>query len=662
MRSFRTTAFRGTSDTCAPHATVIKQIYPTWHPPIGRRRDCCDFRHIDPPALSFRSALLAQRASWNAPSRRSIKEARPNPPFSLTHFSLSTNQLPMAAMQDLKVTYASDIRRLKLPSSARFDDLVALLASVYSVPPTGAGFAVKYKDDEGDLVTISCDAELAHAVDRAGGGLLRLELFPADGRGRRPAPTGVPFCRPLGAPGPGPGRPAHKPYVRGPHGPPHHIPPPPAGPPHAPPPHVPLPHVPPPHMPLPHGPPLHVPPPHVPPPHARPPHVPPPPHGPPPMYGPPPHGPPPHAPPPHGPPHGPPPGPPPPPNDLDLSRLLSLLSSPALAPLLSRISPSTRASITSLVSDLSRTLPLPTIFAAAPIALPTLSAFLSRPSASTPSELSSRGESLLRDLSPAISGLVGPANWARIASAVRTALADPAARGVLDALGPRAAAFGAGGIAGAAAMRAARGGSSAGDAAARDPGREAARAAAEREADIPQPSLSRFDVHDACCSACRSPIIGVRHMCLNRRAGDLCEACYANPATDKTGLEFRSVPLPWLTEDPDRLIPFPTLALDDRGVEVRFLQKILVDFGFLTLDAIPNGVGTYCRVTADAVNRFRAHYGLETQGAFGVYDEIVAASFLSVLESGVPPAAAAGASAGRSSAAGAAQDGSAAAS
>lgn len=360
--------------------------------------------------------------------------------------------------------------------------------------------------------------------------------------------------------------------------------------------------------------------------------------------------------------HAPPPSPPGAANDLDLSRLLMLLNSDALRPLLARISPSTRATVTSLIADLSRTLPLPILFAAAPVALPRLQAFLARGTPSTTPELVTRGESLMRDLAPAIGGLVGGANWQRILSAARTALSDPATRSVLAALGPRAAALGAGGVAGAAAARAARGGSSAGDAEARDPARAAARAAAERAAGVPQPTLSRFDVHDGVlCSECRTTIVGVRHMCLNRQGGDLCEKCHADPAVDKAGREFRAVALPWLAEDAERLVPHPTLALHDRGVEVRFLQKLLVDARFLTLGDIPNGVGTYCRVTADAVNRFRSHYGLGAQGRFGVYDEIVAASFLSVLESGVPPSASAGAATGRSAPSSATQDNSAAA-
>ncbi len=97
-----------------------------------------------------------------------------------------------------------------------------------------------------------------------------------------------------------------------------------------------------------------------------------------------------------------------------------------------------------------------------------------------------------------------------------------------------------------------------------------------------------------------------------------------------------------LADNSGRKVPLPTLTFGSHGVEVSMLQKILTDLGYMTPDMYRFRVGTYGPNTAKAVNRFREHYGLGMQGQYGMYDDIVAASLLSVLESNVPPAAASG--------------------
>ncbi|KAJ8904619.1 hypothetical protein NDN08_001137 [Rhodosorus marinus] len=238
-------------------------------------------------------------------------------------------------MKDLKVKCEldGDIRRF----SVRVDgvaDLQSQIRKTYNLEE--GGFGMKYKDDDGDLITLELDSELEEALvllESSGASLLKLSVRKAGNTGPHPEasagnvkagppPKPAPVQQRAGGPPPHGTPPGH--MHAPPHGPPPghmHAPPhgPPPGhmhaPPHGPPPghmHEP-PHGPPPEGPPsghmhapPHGPPsghMHAPP-HAPPPgHMHtPPHAPPSPSGPP-------HEPPP---PPTGPPHPPSQAPPPP--------------------------------------------------------------------------------------------------------------------------------------------------------------------------------------------------------------------------------------------------------------------------------------------------------------------------------------------------------------
>ena len=70
-----------------------------------------------------------------------------------------------------------DIRRFVLPESANFDILLAHIRSMYDINY----FTIKYKDEDGDLVTIATDEELKEAIswtDKSG--MLRISVFKND--------------------------------------------------------------------------------------------------------------------------------------------------------------------------------------------------------------------------------------------------------------------------------------------------------------------------------------------------------------------------------------------------------------------------------------------------------------------------------------------------
>ncbi len=100
---------------------------------------------------------------------------------------------------------------------------------------------------------------------------------------------------------------------------------------------------------------------------------------------------------------------------------------------------------------------------------------------------------------------------------------------------------------------------------------------------------------------------------------------------------------PWENE-PDRpLVPRPTLSMGSRGTEVLFLQHLLTNLGYMTPADYRLRAGVFGPRTAAAVTAFRRDCGLPPT-PFPVYDDVVAASLLSLIDVGVPPTAATGAS------------------
>jgi hypothetical protein len=80
----------------------------------------------------------------------------------------------------IKLQYGSDIRRVSLDTVPRFKDLCELASSLFSGLKEGA-FQFKYKDDEGDLISVTSQVELQEAVRVAGSkGILKLNVVPLD--------------------------------------------------------------------------------------------------------------------------------------------------------------------------------------------------------------------------------------------------------------------------------------------------------------------------------------------------------------------------------------------------------------------------------------------------------------------------------------------------
>lgn len=87
--------------------------------------------------------------------------------------------VPAAApVRTIKVKYNDDFRRFPFPVDAsaggQYDALMGSLASSYGV--AREALCVQYVDDEGDLVTVGSDAELAEAIRCNDGTILRLTL------------------------------------------------------------------------------------------------------------------------------------------------------------------------------------------------------------------------------------------------------------------------------------------------------------------------------------------------------------------------------------------------------------------------------------------------------------------------------------------------------
>lgn len=75
----------------------------------------------------------------------------------------------------VKASLGGTIRRLGVPPPADWAHLAAAVGGVYGVLP--ARLAFSYIDDEGDVVALSCDADLAEACRLVTpGGVLRLVL------------------------------------------------------------------------------------------------------------------------------------------------------------------------------------------------------------------------------------------------------------------------------------------------------------------------------------------------------------------------------------------------------------------------------------------------------------------------------------------------------
>jgi len=94
-------------------------------------------------------------------------------------------------MFTVKLQHDSDIRRFKM-GDIIFDSLLTKVSEVCALPTDSV--VLKYKDDEGDLVTVTCDDELEEAVQMQSGNVLRLIVSsqPSSPAAPTPAPAPAP--------------------------------------------------------------------------------------------------------------------------------------------------------------------------------------------------------------------------------------------------------------------------------------------------------------------------------------------------------------------------------------------------------------------------------------------------------------------------------------
>lgn len=75
-------------------------------------------------------------------------------------------------MVQVKALYNGERRRFSVPDAVSFAQLQSQLCSTFTV----GGMAIKYRDGENDLITITCDDELREAI--VADEILRIELVP----------------------------------------------------------------------------------------------------------------------------------------------------------------------------------------------------------------------------------------------------------------------------------------------------------------------------------------------------------------------------------------------------------------------------------------------------------------------------------------------------
>lgn len=92
-------------------------------------------------------------------------------------------------MQSLKIEFDHSLRRVNIPAQAKFADLAATLTALLGV----SDFTVQYRDEEGDLITIATDQELAEILRAESNNKVTRLLVT---RGQSPAPSETPAPTP----------------------------------------------------------------------------------------------------------------------------------------------------------------------------------------------------------------------------------------------------------------------------------------------------------------------------------------------------------------------------------------------------------------------------------------------------------------------------------
>ena len=303
-------------------------------------------------------------------------------------------------------------------------------------------------------------------------------------------------------------------------------------------------------------------------------------------------------------------------NTEDIERFVREFDPQAIGGDFANIQASTTEALRNLVAHLVRQSSLVDTLQALPAAMPLLRGFVAELRSDAP-VTPARVEALATAVNTTLVARLGADNARRVADFVRTAAVDAAVQSILRRI-PSGMSV---------------------DVDAGDEGSSASAGATSG-------ARGRLDVHvDICCDSCSAaPIVGVRYWCTSQPNYDLCERCYQDDAVSKAGKTFRAIAYPWEAE-PDRpLVPRPALGVGARGTEVRFLQHLLTNLGYMTPADYRFRAGVFGPRTAAALNAFRRDCGLPPT-PLPVYDDVVAASLLSLIDAGIPPTAATGASA-----------------
>jgi len=78
----------------------------------------------------------------------------------------------------IKLQFETDVRRLTLEKLPAFAELLDLVRSLFESSNLPSSFLLKYKDDEGDLISVGSDRELTEAFNVMGKGILRFTVVP----------------------------------------------------------------------------------------------------------------------------------------------------------------------------------------------------------------------------------------------------------------------------------------------------------------------------------------------------------------------------------------------------------------------------------------------------------------------------------------------------
>lgn len=280
------------------------------------------------------------------------------------------------------------------------------------------------------------------------------------------------------------------------------------------------------------------------------------------------------------------------------------------------VSPEIRADMKSLYEQLKQSTSIPAFFAAVPAAARALYAFMQSGLGDSGLPPAEDADSVTAAITEAFTPHIGEENSSHITAFVRRALSDDSVLVLLRELHTAVSGF-------LPALQSSVSGIA---------------GAAER-AMTRMGHMGRFDVHaGVSCDECETvPIVGTRHCCTTRPNYDLCGTCFADESVDKGGLNFRPVHFPWEMSAGTRKVPRSTLAFGANGGNVAWLQKLLTDQGLMTADMYRFRTGHFGKNTAAAVNGFRDRHGLGRSGRYGVYDNAVESCLLALLDSDVPP-------------------------